>query len=180
MGYPVLTRLGLNQFWYKNWYSDINFKTNFKQDKIFLQLIKFYLNYGLMFTNNIFFNEYFFNKNLKNKRLTSLIYNKKFFRKFFFSNDVLNIEHSYFLRYKTGEYFPFRIWIIKYSNWIILNFTCYKPIKNKIRSKMSIKKELSSVNPALSHSSLRSKLVRYNILFIFFKKYFYKNYNYCF
>ena len=85
MGYPVLTRLGLNQFWYKNWYSDINFKSNFKQDKIFINLVKFYLTYGLTFISNIFFNEYFFTKNSKNIRLRTLITNNKFFRKFFFS-----------------------------------------------------------------------------------------------
>lgn len=180
MGYPVLTRIGLNQFWYKNWYSDVNFKSNFKQDKIFTKLLKFYLNYGLMFTNNIFFNEYFFNKNLKSVRLGNLISNKKFFRRFFFSNDILNIEHSYFMRYKTGEYFPFRVWIIKYSNWIVLNFSCYKPVKGKNKNKIGLKKELSSINPALATNNIRPKLIRYSLLFIFFKKYFYRNYNYCF
>jgi hypothetical protein len=180
MGYPVLTRLGLNQFWYKNWYSDANFKSNLKHDKIFLELLKFYLNYGLTFTNNVFFNEYFFNKKLKNLRLSNLITNNKFFRKFFFSNDVLGIEHSYFLRYKTSEYFPFRIWIIKYSNWIIINFCCYKPVKGSSKSKSKIKKEYSSINPTLFYRNSNPKFTRYKLLFVFFRKYFYKNYNYCF
>ena len=35
MGYPVITRLGINQFWYKNWYTDSDFMLNFKQDLIF-------------------------------------------------------------------------------------------------------------------------------------------------
>ena len=117
MGYPVITRLGLNQFWYRHWYSDINFKENLKQDNNFVSLIKFYLNYGLTFSNNIFFHEYFFNRNLKWVRLLNLNSNIRFFRKFYFSNELLGIEHSYFMRYKTGEYFPLRIWLIKYSNW---------------------------------------------------------------
>lgn len=180
MGYPVLTRLGLNQFWYKNWYSDINFKSNFKQDKIFINLVKFYLTYGLTFISNIFFNEYFFTKNSKNIRLRTLITNNKFFRKFFFSNTVLGIEHSYFLRYRTGEYFPFRIWIIKYANWIIINFNCYKPIKKKLKSKISIKKEYSSINPTLFQSNSKSQLVRYKLLSIFFKRYLKTSCNYSF
>ena len=41
MGYPVITRIWLNQFWYRHWYSDINFKENLKQDNNFISLIKF-------------------------------------------------------------------------------------------------------------------------------------------
>jgi len=180
MGYPVITRLGLNQFWYRNWYSDTNFKENLKQDKIFSKLIKFYLNYGLTFLNNIFFNEYFFNKNLKNVRLKNLITNHKFFRKFFFSNSTLGIEHSYFLRYRTGEYFPLKIWIIKYANWLIINFNCYKPLKGRLKSKLKIKKELSCLSTNFFYKSTNPYYIRYKILYIYLKKYFYKHSNYCF
>ena len=178
MGYPVITRLGLNQFWYRHWYSDTNFKENLKQDNSFVSLIKFYLNYGLTFSNNVFFHEYFFNKNLKWIRLSNINLNNKFFRKFYFSNSLLGIEHSYFLRYKTGEYFPLRIWLIKYSNWIIINFTCFKPVKTKTKTKKLINKEFSSVNPAFSINSSKTSFIRYKILFIFFKKKLLSNYNF--
>lgn len=169
MGYPVITRLGLNQFWYRHWYSDTKFKENLKQDEIFVTLIKFYLNYGLTFSNNIFFNEYFFNVKLKNLRLANIISNNKFFRKFYFTNNLLGIEHSYFIRYKTGEYFPLKIWIIKYSKWIIINFTCFKPVKKKKKKLKSMSKEFSSVNPNFSSFSKSSNFVRYKILFIYLK-----------
>jgi len=109
MGYPVITRLGINQFWYKNWYTDSDFMLNFKQDLIFQELLKFYLNYGLTFTSNLFFNPYFFTKSLRNVSTDYFSKNLKFYRRFFFSNYTLGIEHSYFLRYKTGEYFPLRL-----------------------------------------------------------------------
>lgn len=169
MGYPVVTRLGLNQFWYKHWYSDLNFKENLKQDRSFVSLLKFYLNYGLMFSTNIFFHEYFFNRNLKNIRLSNISTNMKFFRKFYFSNSLLGIEHSYFLRYKTGEYFPLRIWLIKYSNWIILNFNCFKPIKSKGKFKKSINKEFSAISPNFSMNYANVSFKRYKILYLFLK-----------
>lgn len=178
MGYPVVTRLGLNQFWYRHWYSDLNFKENIKQDKNFISLVKFYLNYGLTFSNNIFFNEYFFTKNLKWIRLSNVSSNNKFFRKFFFSNDLLGIEHSYFLRYKTGEYFPLRIWLLKYDNWIIINFSCFKPIKHKSKLRKLNKREFSSVNPNFYNKFSVINFIRYKILFIFSKKKLIFNYNF--
>jgi len=179
MGYPVITRLGLNQFWYRHWYSDVKFKENLNQDKIFTTLIKFYLNYGLMFSNNIFFNEYFFNNKLKNIRLSNLVSNRKFFRKYYFTNSLLGIEHSYFLRYKTGEYFPFRMWVIKYNKWIIINFNCFKPVKTKKKSNTLIKKEFSSVNPNLFDEFKKDKFIRYKILFLHLKSsFFHQNYNF--
>ena len=64
-----------------------------------------YLNYGITFINNLYVHEYFFSKNYKTNRKSNIIDNLKFYRRFFFSNRILSIEHSYFLRYKTGEFF---------------------------------------------------------------------------
>ena len=82
---------------------------NFKQDLIFTHLFKMYLNYGLTFSNTLFMHEHFFNYKYKNIRLNLLLKNLRYFRRFYFSNYNLGIEHSYFLRYKTGEYFPLRL-----------------------------------------------------------------------
>ena len=48
MGYPVVTRIGLSQFWYKHWQPDLtqNSKENIQQDVLFETLIEAYLNYG--------------------------------------------------------------------------------------------------------------------------------------
>ena len=58
MGNPVITRLGINQFWYKHWYSDTTTSQNIKQDDSFEKLINIYLNYGLSFNTNPFIHEY--------------------------------------------------------------------------------------------------------------------------
>jgi hypothetical protein len=58
MGYPVVTRIGINQFWYHHWYSDVNYSSNLKQDNLFDKLVYMYLRYGLTLQNNPFFHEY--------------------------------------------------------------------------------------------------------------------------
>jgi hypothetical protein len=104
MGYPVVTRIGINQFWYHHWYSDVNYSSNLKQDNLFDKLVYMYLRYGLTLQNNPFFHEYWYrktNKPLRTKLLNSK--NNKFFRRFFYENTTLSIEHSFFLRNETGE-----------------------------------------------------------------------------
>ena len=79
----------------------------------FLKSYTFLDNYNLVintdFSSSIFFHELFYNNKLKNLRTSTEVNNLKYFRRFYFSNDSLGIEHSYFLRYKTGEYFPLRL-----------------------------------------------------------------------
>jgi len=57
----------------------------------------------------------------------------RFFRRFFYTNDDLFIEHSYFIRNHSGEYFPFRLWIIKFSGWVIFSLQWFKPVKKRSR-----------------------------------------------
>jgi hypothetical protein len=175
MGYPVVTRLGLNQFWYKHWYgkSTSLYFYNFKQDLSFIKLFKMYLNYGLTFSSPVFFHEFFFNNNYKKIRLDIIFKNLKYFRRFYFSNYNLGIEHSYFLRYRTGEYFPLRLWIIKYSNWLILSFNCFKPVKKKYGSNIFIKEEFYAVTSNLLYNRDKSKYNRFKLVFLFLKKYNY-------
>lgn len=183
MGYPVITRLGLNQFWYKHWYSDVstNYFLNFKQDLMFTQLFKTYLNYGLSFRSSLFFHEFFFSKNYKEIRLRLLFKNLKYFRRFYFSHDKLGIEHSYFLRYRTGEYFPLRLWVLKYSNWVLLCFSCFKPIKKKLKKLKKLKDESYALSVNLQFSRSNIKYNRYKLIFLFFKSFaFFKNNKYSF
>ena len=169
MGYPVITRLGLNQFWYKHWYSDKNKNENIQQDKIFTDLINLYLNYGLTYQNNIFFHEYFFSKSYKNQRLFNLKYNLKYFRHFSYFNEVVGIEHSFFIRNHLGEYFSMRKWHIKYNNWVIIIFNCFRPLKMKEKSLNNLKKkEVSAVASGFKYNSFF--LNRFKLLYIYIKR----------
>jgi hypothetical protein len=140
MGHPVVTRLGINQFWYKHWYSDTNKQMNIKQDDAFEQLLTLYLDYGSTFKTNPFIHEYWYKKFSKKIRTTDQEFkNIKFFRRFFYTNDTLSIEHSYLIRYRTAEYFPMRHWVLKYGGWIVLQVHWFKPLKTKIKKKRTQK-----------------------------------------
>lgn len=178
MGYPVITRLGINQFWYNHWYSDTTFFLNTKQDKSLLKLFKMYINYGVTFPTHVFFHEYFFNKNFKKMRTIASFKNWKFFRKVFFSCLSLEIEHSYFLRKRTGEFFPMRLWLIRWSSWVIICFSCFKPVKfKKSKFKNKIKKETHAISPKLN---LIDNFSRVKLFFLFTRSKFFKTYNYSF
>jgi hypothetical protein len=175
MGYPVITRLGVSQFWYHHWYSDKTYFLNTKQDRLLLELIKLYLDYGLSFQHNIFFHEYYFSPKLRKRRVNQSILNLRYFRRFFFSNYTLGIEHSYFLRYHSGEYFPFRFWLMRHSGWIIVCFNCFKPVKIKPNKKNFIKRESSALGASLvlKKSTNRAKLFYLYLRFALSKKYKY-------
>ena len=177
MGYPVVTRIGLSQFWYKHWQPDLtqNSKENIQQDVLFETLIEAYLNYGFTWKINPFFHEYWYSK-LKLLKLHRTKFNpslSKFYRRFYYANNILSIEHSFFIRHKVGEYFPLRIWFLKYLNWVIISFKCFKPIKLKKRvgeGKRVKSSFLFSINTNSANKLGRSNLNRSKLFFIFFKK----------
>lgn len=132
MGNPVSTRLGVNQFWYKHWYSDSSRALELRQDESLETLISFYLQYGITFQTNPFIHEYWYRKNMKNIRIVvQSKLNSRFFRRYFYTNDTLSIEHSYLIRNKTPEFFPMRTWIMKYAGWVIFSVQWFKPLKIK-------------------------------------------------
>ena len=132
MGNPVITRLGVNQFWYKHWYSDHKYNQVVKEDALITQFTKFYLNHGIIRDSNPFVHEYWYRKTYKKIRSSDQIYkNLKAFRRYFYTNDRLGIEHSYFIRYKTGEYFPMRVWVMRYGGWMFISVHWFKPLKSK-------------------------------------------------
>ena len=136
MGNPVSTRLGVNQFWYKHWYNDRSNSLELKQDESLEKLITLYLQYGLSFQTNPFVHEYWYRKNLKSIRIVKQSkLNSRFFRRFFYTNDILGIEHSYLIRNRTPEYFPMRMWVMKYGGWVLFSVQWFKPLKTKSRNK---------------------------------------------
>jgi len=164
MSYPVVTRLGINQFWYKHWYSDVIYDLNHKNDLSFEFILNIYLNYGLLHTkNNLFTHEYWYRKcysRLKvHKRLVLKNNLKLYFRKYFYTNSTLAIEHSYFIRLTTPEYFPMRIWAFKYLNWVIFSVHWYKPLKySKTKLRIKNNSHLNTPKAVAVHYLTKTKI----------------------
>ena len=169
MGYPVVTRLGINQFWYRHWYTDTFYKQNCHQDRIFERFVMLYVNYGTTFKNNIFIHEYWYSKPSKVIRTLPLKSYMKHYRRFYYSNSTLGIEHSFLLRNHSGEYFPMRCWILKYNNWVILSLKFFKPLKiKKLRNAINRKVSLSSITTELNYKL--DKNVRFNLFYSYMFK----------
>ncbi len=167
MGHPVITRIGINQFWYRHWYSDTNYSNNLKQDNLFDKLVYLYLKYGLTFQNNPFFHEYWYrktNKPVRTKFFTRK--NIKFFRRFYYQNTTLSIEHSFLLRKETAEYFPLRTWILKYGNWVVVCVQWYKPMKGK-NNTIRRARDKSNNSAALTRIRGRLKLKRLKLAYYY-------------
>jgi hypothetical protein len=52
-----------------------------------------------------------------------------YFRKYYYAHSTLTIEHSYFIRLKTPEYFPLKLYVLRYMNWLITSIQWFKPMK---------------------------------------------------
>jgi hypothetical protein len=161
MGNPVITRLGLNQFWYKHWYSDTLRNLSTRQDCTLETLVSIYLKYGLSFQNNILFHEYWYKPNYRPVRTKFRSYEVGlFFRRFYYRNDALTIEHTYLLRTSTVEYFPMKSWIMRYNNWLIFSVQWFKPakVKHVVTSRNSRMLQVAGIWKSISPPSNRLKL----------------------
>lgn len=166
MGNPVITRLGINQFWYRHWYTDTKYHNTIKEDTTITTLVSFYLNHGVIFKSNPFLHEYWYKQKQKSlhKKIRIInqdINNLQSFERFFYTNDRLGIEHSYLIRHRTGEYFPMRIWLMRYGNWLFLSVHWFKPLKTK---KNLLKKKNKLVGSVWRSTATTNSIKRLSLL----------------
>lgn len=170
MGNPVITRLGIQQFWQNHWYSDSNTSSNLQQDKLFENLLNLYLTYGLKIRENLFIHEYWYsnNKHIKAARLNHHnVTHNIFYRRYYYLNNVVGVEHTFLLRNTTPEYFPLKLWLFKYNNWVVLNVTWFKPMKGKNRNN-TVSNSASAANVLHKPSSKHFMNKRFKLLLYYF------------
>jgi len=135
MGNPNITRLGKTQIWYKKYYSNLSYSNMIKKCHILEKLLNIFFKYGIYTRNNLFVSNFWY----KNTRFTSNTKNFMsntmllYFRKYYYAHQTLTIEHSYFLRLKTPEFFPLRLYILKYNNWLVASVQWLKPLKSHVQ-----------------------------------------------
>jgi len=180
MGNPVITRLGRSQIWYRKWYSDLPFNHTYKIVNTFEKITKNYLQYGLLFNKNLFMHNFWY----KNFLFKTSLYNREdlntstYFRRYFYSHKTLTIEHTYLLREKTPEFFPMRLYVVKYLNWLVISLQWFKPFKTsrnlrKVTDPMQFKYNTSVVS---KKSSFLHKTKRFKLFFCWLS-YLYKTKN---
>lgn len=179
MSSPSINRWGLNLFWYRFWYNDkINSLLN-HQDHLINKFILIYIHYGLLCPKNFFINTYWYT------HTTSFfkVYREEIYTKYFriaqFKNRTTREQKSYKIRTKYKNLYFSKIWILRYQNWIVVNFYCFQPLKKKnVKTRMTRR----DVSTNLSRrADFRSTFLRYRLISSFFCNYFFtKNFYYKF
>lgn len=137
---PEINRWGLNLFWYRFWFSDKVQSLNIQQDNLIDKLISIYVNYGLLHTGLLFYSKlwnsnigYFSNEN----------YITKYFRNMQHKNKYFSEYKIYKIRNKIKNLYHSKLWILRYQNWLILNFYSFQPqirknTKNLLNSSINL------------------------------------------
>jgi hypothetical protein len=157
MGNPVITRLGKTQIWYKNWYTNLHFSKTLKIIHTFEKIINSYFNYGIFYTKNLFHHSFWYKTHTFNQKNNYIdvssnrsINNELYFRKYYFSHKTLTIEHSYFIRLSTPEYFPLKLNVLSYNKWLVVSLQWFKPFKKTFKKHQFF---LNKKHPILSYNS---------------------------
>jgi hypothetical protein len=126
MSNPTINRLGKTQIWYKNYYSDFSYSNFFKKITSFEKFLNKYFQYGIFTKNNLLISKFWY-KNAK--KLLLQVNPPLYFRKYYYSHQTLTIEHSYFIRLESPEFFTLKLYIIRYNNWVVASIQWFKPLK---------------------------------------------------
>ena len=123
MSNPCINRWGLNTFWHNFWYTDFDYAAGHKQDYAFSRLVTTFLFYGIGVSYNIFANTYWYSQ------AYSLLSQKTYYR-WVTKRDIKYGEKKTFnLRLEADCVFPMKLWILKYSQWFIINQYWFHPLK---------------------------------------------------
>ena len=133
MGNPLINRWGSNIFWPNLWYSDKNYSNNVKQDHLLIKLIKLYFFFGIQLPKHLFISPYWYYtlkpliKNFRTQITT------KYYRSYSKKVSRDGERSKYKVRNAIKDIFPMKIWIFKFSNWLIVNFYWFQPVKKSAR-----------------------------------------------
>ena len=67
--------------------------------------------------------------------------------KIFFVKKRVGLEYSYSKSHQSGEYFPFKTWVIMFRGWLIFSLKWFKPLKTRIKNFNKLKFNLK-LNPS--------------------------------
>lgn len=180
MSNPSINRWGLNLFWYKYWYTDKTQQLNIQQDDIFSKLIHTYLFYGIIYPRNIFVNKRWFKSNYKIDYKIYPIFNEKYYRWSEIKHGLLQEKIIKKFRIKKLNFYYTRIWLLRYQQWLIINFYSYKPFKKSKRFKPSQIKNLDRfhTNVITYKTNIKQIKLFLHLITINFKNNLYLNYKF--
>jgi hypothetical protein len=142
MSNPSINRWGLNLFWYKFWFADNKYFLSSQHDFLIEKLVRTYLNFGILYPTIVFIHKYWY-KRYKFQNYYNT-HNTKYYRIMNFKNLITKEIEHYNERIRIENIYQSRIWILKFQNWILINFYCFNPIKKRQLNNHKLKKSLDT------------------------------------
>lgn len=158
---PIVTRSGVNVFWYHFWYSYKTYNTRVHKNKLVLNLIKIFLRYGLNLPKNIFFSKYWF-RNYK-----TIYKPKHYFRWSVFINNLSGLESKHRLRLTSNLFYKSKTHLFIYNKWLIIITQWFDPDKRRAHRLKNMNQK-SFQNFTLLQASKTLHLKRASIVRVFF------------
>lgn len=164
---PGINRWGSNLFWYNFWFNDKKRNQNIHLDSLINELVYVYVKYGLYSNKSLFLNKIrFFNFDDQIKKY-QLRHDSAYFRSVEFKNRVLNETNILKIRIGKKNTYKSRIWILKYQNWLVINYYCFQPLTKKNKKRNIFRKR--SVDAVVESNKCSSSILfKYGVFFNFF------------
>lgn len=173
VSHPGINRWGLNLFWYNLWFTDKNYAASLHQDKLFIELFFLYLQHDRIRPRDVWYRRYWgIRRTQKRKRVFGSkrypaakqirrLESKTVYRK---AKKVQDAAPDRFSKHL----YTSRIWILRYSSWLVLNFYSFSPLQMRIETKKKkVKKVVQKTTVGLVIPKKKNSLVMLKRLYFF-------------
>lgn len=130
MSNPCINRWGLNSLWRHYWYSDSRYAVNLQHDKLIIELVYIYLNYGSDLSTQNYWSPFWYKTNPRP--------NKENIDNYYRWTSVYDPEAQEHITYRfrknrEDETFETRVNILKFQSWIVFNLYWFQPDKKRMK-----------------------------------------------
>jgi len=159
MSNPCASRWGLNTFWHHFWYSDSRYSLYVQQDKLIVELVQLYVQYGTV-QHHVFLKRWFWYKTAAQPACLSW---DRYYRQA--TSEGRDASEFYTTKIRLGapETFHMRVSVLRFGGWILVNLYWFQP--DKQHNKLSKRSRLVyNTIPLVELSSSNSHIVKLNSL----------------
>jgi len=159
MSNPCVSRWGLSSFWHHFWYSDVRYSLYVQQDKVIVDLVQLYIQYGTV-RSSVFSQKWFWYKTSPQPTYLSIY---RYYR--WVTSEGRDPSESYTtsVRLAASEVFQTRVSVLRFDSWILINIYWFQP--DKQRNKRAKRSRLSyTAVPLFDSAVTNSHLTKLNFL----------------
>lgn len=163
---PSISRWGINLFWYRYWFKDFFKQLDVQKDIVFETLVYYYIFFGYLYPFNFLKSQRWISNSYFNKK-NHIQFNLQYYREIELINKFTKEKIYSTLRIRAANLFYSRFWLLKFHNWIIINFYCYQPLKKKNSIVYS-----TFLTASVRNKNFSLKLKRFKLLLFYYYNFF--------